>query len=143
MGTKGKRTGGQQVKFVFNYHEHLGPDVPPEGWAGVEDFVRQLKEREWEQQGPAADDLSRDCDPEVQSIDDLMDRAREYFVDGENQPEEVVQIPFKKLAALMARGGWSFVGGGFLEFEGNHNDSEITVVLKPKASRSRTVRRRK
>jgi hypothetical protein len=47
----------------------------------------------------------------------------------------VVKIPFDKLAALLARGGWSIVGGDFMEFEGNHNDSEITVVLAPKRPR--------
>ena len=53
------------------------------------------------------------------SIDDLLDRARAYFVAEENQPDEVVQIPIRKLAALMDRGGWSLVGGDFMEFEGN------------------------
>jgi hypothetical protein len=142
MGTKGTRTGGKQVKFTFNYHECHAPDVPPKGWAGVEAFVRQLEARDWEQ-GPDEDDLFDYCDPEVESIGDLMDRAREYFVDEEDQPDEVVQIPFDKLAALMSRGGWSFVGGLFEEFEGNHNDTEITIVLKPKLSQSRTVKRAK
>jgi hypothetical protein len=142
MATKGKLAAGQQVRFVFNYHECHAPDVPPEGWEDQE-FLRQLQDRDWEQQGSAKNDLSDYCDPEIESLDELMDRVRQYFVDEEDQPDEVVQIPFDKLAVLMSRGSWSFVGGGFMEFEGNHNDSEITVVLKPKASRSRTVKQRK
>jgi hypothetical protein len=35
-------------------------------------------------------------------------------------------------------GSQSLVGGDFMEFEGNHNDTEIAVVLKPKAAQSRT-----
>jgi hypothetical protein len=46
-----------------------------------------------------------------------------------NQPPEVVELPFEKLAVLMAAGNWRFVGGDFMEFEGNHNDTEITVIL--------------
>jgi hypothetical protein len=130
MGATGDRRGGKQVKFVFNYHECHAPDVPPEGWAGMEEFLGQLKEREWEQQDSTEDDLSRDCSPEVRSVDDLMDRAWQFFVSENDHPEEVVQVPFDKLAALMACGGWSFVGGSFMEFEGNHNDTEITVVLE-------------
>ncbi len=139
MGTKRKRTGGQQVLFVFDYHEFHADDVPPEGWAGEQDFLRQLKERDWEQRASDEDDeddhLSRYCDSEIRSIDDLMERVRDFFVAENGHPEEVVQIPFEKLAALMARGAWSFAGGTFMEFEGNHNDSEITVVLE-KASGS-------
>jgi hypothetical protein len=127
--TEEKPQGGKQVKLVFNYHECHAPDVPPGGWAGVAAFVRQLKDCEWEQQGQA-DDFSSSCDAEVRSIDDLINRARAFFVAEQHEPEEVVQIPFDKLAALMAHGGWSFVGGDFMEFEGNHNDTEITVVLE-------------
>jgi hypothetical protein len=121
--------------FVFDYHECHADDVPPEGWAGEQDFLRQLQGRDWEQQDATEDDFSGYYDSEIRSIDDLMDRVRDFFVTENGEPEEVVQIPFEKLAALMARGAWSFVGGSFMEFEGNHNDSEITVVLE-KASES-------
>jgi hypothetical protein len=133
-GAKESPKPGQQVKFVFNYRECHAPEVPPGGWTD-EAFLEQLKERDWEQQGSAEDDLADSCEPEITSIADLLHRARQYFVAEEEQPDDVVQIPFEKLAALMARGRWSFVGGDFMEFEGNHNDSEIIVILE-KASKS-------
>src|SRR5947209_4480124 len=113
MGDDGNRTGGQQARFVFGYHEHgpLTPGVPLEGEAGVREFVRQLGGWEWEQEGPAADDLSDSCDPDVRDVADLMALAREALVGEMGMPDEAVKIPFDKLAVLMARGGWSFVGG--------------------------------
>lgn len=130
-----KPTGQQRVMFVFDYHECHADDVPRGGWTGEDDFLRQLKGRAWEQKDAAEEILSGYGDSEIQSIDALTDRVREFFVAENGQPEEVVQIPFDKLTALMTQGSWSFVGGSFMEFEGNHNDSEITVVLE-KASGS-------
>jgi hypothetical protein len=125
----------ERMRFVFSYGEHepwLPPDAPQESEAVDQAFVRFVGGREWERQGPVANDLSRYCDPAIQSIGDLMHRAREFIVDGGGYPDELVQIPFDKLAELMTRGGWSFVGGSFMEFEGNHNDTEIEVVLERK-----------
>jgi hypothetical protein len=121
------------MRFVFSYGEHepwLAPDAPQEDEAVTRAFLRHLRKREWEQQGPVADDLSDYCDPDIVSLDDLINRARDFFVVENDYPEELVQIPFDKLAALMAHGGWSFAGGNLMEFEGNHNDTEITVVLE-------------
>jgi hypothetical protein len=128
-----ERAGGKQVRFVFGYHEHEGPSYsgPPRPREDEErEMVREVRQWEWEQEGPA--DLSRDCDQNIRSLADLMTRAREFIVEEGGYPDELVQIPFDKLAVLMDRGGWSFVGGDFMEFEGNHNDTEITVVLERK-----------
>jgi hypothetical protein len=125
--------GGQRVKLVFSYGEHeawLPPDAPQEGEAVAREFVRHLREREWKQVGPAGDDLSGDCDPDIRSLADLASVVRENYLGDPDQPDEVVELPFVKLAALIDCGGWSFVGGDFMEFEGNHNDTEITVVLE-------------
>jgi hypothetical protein len=136
MGGDVEHTGGQRVRFVFSYGEHepwLPPDAPPEGEAVNQAFVRHLRQREWEPVGPAGDDFSSYCHPDIRSVADLAAVVRENYMGDPDQPDEVVELPFVKLAALMDRGGWSFVGGDFLEFEGNHNDTELTVVLERKA----------
>ncbi len=121
----------QRVRFVFSYGEHeawTSSDAPQADLEMDQSFVRFVREREWERQETVVNDLSRFCDPDIQSIDDLMDLTREFIGDGDS--DELVQIPFKKLAELMSRDGWSFVGGSFTEFEGHHNDTEIEVVLE-------------
>jgi hypothetical protein len=136
--------GKQQTRFVFSYREH-GPQPPSlaplKGDDWMREFVRLLGTWEWEQQETAAD-LSRFCEPDIERVADLSDRVREFLVGELDWPDETVRIPFDKLAALMKGGGWSFVGGDVLEFEGNKSNTEITVVLKPKASRSQGVKRR-
>ena len=135
MGSTVERTGSQRMRFVFSYGEHdpwLPPGGPQEGEAVTQAFLRHLRMREWEPVGSAGDDFSGYCDPNFRSIAVLAAFVRENYVGDPEQPDEVVELPFVKLAALMDRGGWSFVGASFMEFEGNHNDTEITVVLERK-----------
>lgn len=131
MGNGENRKAGRQAKFVFSYREHevLGRMADPEGDL-VEHLARELGEWEWEQQRLPDGDISEHCDPGVRSIGDLAAIARENFVDGAQEPEWLVRIPFDKLAALVDCGGWSFMGGVFNEFEGHHNDTEIEVYLE-------------
>jgi hypothetical protein len=141
MGTKGSRQDEQYVRFFFDFREAHSPDIPSGGWGGVEGFIQQLNEHDWEPQPPG--DRSGYCDSEIQSIEDLANRIRAYCVGECNQPEDVVQIPIKKLLLLMTRTGYSFVGGSLIEFEGNHNDTIVYVFLQPKAPKQRTGRRSK
>ena len=80
------------------------------------------------------DNLANDCDPNAKNVADLMGVVRAFFQADPEIVEAAVQIPFEKLTALMTQGNWSFVGGSFMEFEGHHNDTEITVFPEPNSS---------
>jgi hypothetical protein len=129
----------ERMQFVYSYGEH-DPWLPPDGLqedeAVMRAFVHHLRKREWEQAGLAGDDLSRHCDPKFRCVADLAAYVRENYLGDPEQPDEVVELPFVKLAALMDGGGWSFVGAHFMEYEGNHNDTELTVVLERKVQES-------
>lgn len=60
---------------------------------------------------------------EFETFDALRAFTRDCFAWNES-PEEVWRYPFEKLTALIAAGGWRFVGGQFTE------DTEIFVVLE-------------
>ncbi|AWM37556.1 hypothetical protein GobsT_44570 [Gemmata obscuriglobus] len=126
MGDGKNRTAGRRAKFVFSYREHDVPEVWSDEVDGLHDaFASDSGVWGWQEQELPEGDLADSCDPGVRSIDDLVTVAREYFVAQGQQPEWLVRIPFDKLAVLMDRGGWSFLGGVFGEFVGNNSDTEI------------------
>ncbi len=100
-----ERPSGKQVRFVFSYHEHEGASysgAPRPREYEEREMVREVQKWDWEQQGAA--DPSRDCDPNIRSLADLITRAREFIVEDGGYPDELVQIPFNTLAVLMDRG---------------------------------------
>ena len=126
------RTNGQREWFAFHFGESdvwVNPD--DKYWA----FTSHVLEREWERKRPADDDdLLQHYVPEAWawSIDDLAAQVRESWLSDPDMPNEVVDTPFTKLASLMDRGGWAFVGGVFDEGEGQQPDTLIEVVLERK-----------
>jgi hypothetical protein len=139
MAGNEERMGSQRMRFVFSYGEHepwLSRNVPQDVEDVTQAFLRHLRAREWEQVGPVVEDVSGYCHPDIRSVADLATVVRDNYMGDADQPDEVVELPFVKLAALMDRGGWSIVGGYYMDFEGNHNDTEISVVLELKAAGS-------
>lgn len=114
--------------FRFSYDEHqwLDDDDDPQ-----DVMLKAAREQPWEPKEEltqAEAELHRDED--ILTLDDLEERVCATLVNEWDLPREAVQIPLRRLAELMQREGYRFVGGSFLEFEGNHNDTEIEVVLE-------------
>ena len=127
MSTK----GDTRRVFMFSYHEHDWVGGVEGQEAAGQAILQMVTGQEWtpvDTFGPEA--IEQNYDPDTKSVDDLMARVREILVDEWELPLKAVQIPFGKLKAIIARDGWVFVSGWFCEFEGNHNDSEIHVVLE-------------
>jgi len=118
-----------RVVYVFSYREH-GDQSPHVAALESDDFwqefIRLLREFDWEQDTES--DPSWLYEPELHSLDELQAHVREYF--PREDPDAQWRIPFEKLATLMTVGNWSFAFGTLIEFEGNHNDTEIHVVLE-------------
>jgi hypothetical protein len=116
--------------FMFSFREHEWmTDVE-----GEEEF--DLMASQFIQQGTwtwveakTQGEIDRYCDDATERYADFAGRVRESLEEM-NVPEELAKVPFDKLEELMGRDGWTFAGGTFYEFEGNHNDTEIFVVLK-------------
>ena len=132
MGQNNTPTGERRA-FVFRYDEHewMG-DVK-----GAEPFAQRMLLQADVQTWAAVpvstpNAIEQHTDPEITSLDDLRARVEESLIEEADLPPEVVRLPFKKLHSMMKRSGWRFVSGTFLEFEGNHNDTEIHVVLEKK-----------
>jgi hypothetical protein len=139
MATKRKATRGY---FVFNFRDQFGNGTPLGELAtgeAVNDqaFVQMVAMEQWQKQKEWAVKNSdeeeaedEEFDEEFTSVDELVERLREYADESGPWFADVVQFPVEKLKSLMARDGWRFVSGSLWEFEGNHNDTEIHVVLE-------------
>jgi hypothetical protein len=107
----------------FSYREHEWPE-DIEGAEMAEAFLlRTVAEGRWE------DLTGEDPLDDLTSLDSLVERWTSVVVGEWEMPGDAVGVPVGKLRALMAGGGWTFESGSFTEFEGNHNDTEITVRL--------------
>jgi hypothetical protein len=112
--------------FVFSFHEHEAK------WTGTDQGMMQTAAQEnWvlEETG-ASNAFEERCIERIETVELLRTFVRAMMVGGRKLPPQVVQLPFEKLKALIAREGWRFVGGDFLDFEADHNDTEIRVVLE-------------
>ena len=112
--------------FVFSFHEHEA-----EWTVADQGMVQTAAQEEWvlEETG-APNAFEERCIEEIETVELLRTLVRATMVGEWKLPPQVVELPFQKLRVLIAREGWRFVGGDFLEFEGNHNDTEIRVVLE-------------
>jgi hypothetical protein len=141
MATKQKRKP-MRAHFVFNFHDQFGNGTPLGEMATGEEvndqaFVQMVAMEPWQKQKEWAvansDDESAEddeFDEEITSVDELVERLREYAGDSGPWFADVVRFPVEKLKSLMDRDGWRFVSGSLWEFEGNHNDTEIHIVLE-------------
>ena len=66
---------------------------------------------------------------EADLFQETVDVARARRNEVRETLSEAVRLPFDRLRAIIADGGWTFACGEFMEFEGHHNDTEITVRL--------------
>jgi hypothetical protein len=116
--------------FCFSFGEHDSSELWDEADdASTEQVMTQiLASKSWAEVKPGSMDTH--TEPEERTLDAFIAATLELLVNESGMPPGVVQIPFDKLKELMADGGWTFVGGGVMPFEGNHNDTEIEVVLE-------------
>ncbi|MEU8080162.1 hypothetical protein AB0B31_32500 [Catellatospora citrea] len=113
---------GQSLLLRFSYFEHDW-DHELEGVEAMEaELLRRAAQGEWQQ-------VDDDEPEEFGTLDDLVQRVEEVIVGEWEMPAEAVRLPLDKLRAIIADGGWTFETGDFAEFEGHHNDTELTVKL--------------
>lgn len=112
---------------MFSYREH---DWSVEDEEGLQkELLRRAKKEQWVRlRGPEGKRAAQGCD--VASLKELEERVRGTLVGEWQMPKEAVELPFMRLREMMAREGWRFRSGGFEAMEGNHNDTEICVVLE-------------
>jgi hypothetical protein len=131
MGTTEAKSK-EHALFVFSFQEHKNEEVWNALQGGDEEELLQVfAGLEWElvRTGVPGAFATR-CSADIENVAALKECLREMTVDTWDVSEAVVEVPFDKLSALMKKDGWRFVGGSFLEFDGNHNDTEIRVVLE-------------
>ena len=117
--------------FQFSYDEH-GWQVDGED-AARDALLKAAAEQPWVLvEGVEQAKAKGYCDEGVETLDDLLRLISATIVEDWNMPVEAVKIPLDRLDEMLRRDGWVFIGGSFMEFEGNHNDSEIHVVLRKK-----------
>ena len=106
----------------FSYHEHDW-DETEDAAAMDAELLRRVRIGVWEPYSGYPPDPE-----EIATVEALEASAREH-IDEWDVPDDVVRIPIERLRTLMTEGGWSFVAGEFMEFEGHHNDTEYIVTL--------------
>jgi hypothetical protein len=113
--------------FVFCFHDadHRGEwddNDEADQW-----YIQAAANEQWVLQKTGGPD---DFKGEVFEGVDTLDRLQADFrADMGEAPPQVIDIPFEKLKALMAEGGWRFVGGAYSFGEG-FDDVGVEVVLE-------------
>jgi hypothetical protein len=136
MATKRKSKPGDQRKFnrgdraifMFSFHEHDGGGLRVK--STDQEAAQMIASWDWEFQKIVKPTKRAKSVVNDDGIEALMEQGRAVMVDDWGMSAVVVELPFEKLRALLARDGWRFVSGMFIEFEGNHNDTEIIAVLE-------------
>lgn len=112
----------QRLLLRFSYFEHdwdedlAGPEVEAE-------LLRRAAQGEWQE----VDDT--DEPEEVDTVEALAQRVEEVLIGEWEVPAAAARLPMDRLREIIAAGGWTFVAGDFMEFEGHHNDTEMLVRL--------------
>ncbi|MEV4415469.1 hypothetical protein [Catellatospora sp. NPDC049609] len=113
----------QRLRLRFSYFEHDW-DESIEGVEAMEaELLRRAATGEWLPVDESVDEEAAD------TLDALVEEVEQTVVGEWEMPVEAVRLPFDKLRAIIAEGGWTFVGGEFADFEGHHNDTEFLVEL--------------
>ncbi|MET7419702.1 hypothetical protein [Dactylosporangium sp. NPDC005555] len=113
----------ETLMLMFSYFEHDWDDDIDGAEATDAELMRRVTEGEWQPHTGAEPDPG-----EIATVEALEERARESIEEWA-VPDDAVRIPIEKLRTLIAAGGWTFVAGDFMEFEGHHNDTEYIVKL--------------
>lgn len=113
----------QSIILRFSYFEHDWIEEDIDGPAAAEaTLLRVASDGDWF----AVDDDEPD---EFATLDALAERAEQVVVGEWKMPAAAVRAPVDKLRTIIAEGGWTFAGGGFSEFVGNNQDTELLVKL--------------
>ena len=108
---------------MFSYLEHewsSGVDCLEEA---VEELMSVVAENDWTPHTGSEPDPA-----DIPTIEELEERALAAVADW-GVPEDAVRVPIGKLRVVVNEGGWTFVAGGFMAAEPNHNDTEFTAKL--------------
>jgi hypothetical protein len=128
----GKSKPAERVRsvFLFSYGEHEWDDGEADEEEFAQRFLQEAHKQSWTP-GKARDpkDLDYYMAPEVTTVEELRAHCEEVLADFE-YPEGTLDAPFEKLAAKLKSEGWKFVSGKFQEFEANHIDTTVYVVLE-------------
>lgn len=117
------RMAVQSILLRFSYFEHdwIEEDIDgPE--AAQATLLRVASEGDWFE----VDDDEPD---EFDTLDALAERAERVIAGEWQMPAVAVRMPMDRLRTIIAEGGWTFAGGGFSEFVGNNQDTELLVKL--------------
>lgn len=121
--------------FMFSYREHrwFGDTEIDSKESFEQAMSQQASFQTWEEvkPGPRANLNAYTCE-EFASVEAFQTQAEEELPGESRLLKTIFQSPFDKLKAMMNAEGWKFVTGWTHTFEGNHNDTEIHVVLEKK-----------
>ena len=116
--------------FTFNEHEHFDDVEDADEAARV--LLQHARRQGWEavSRPPALLEECREQPEELRASLESALLGEDLPAEAQAVLREAIRVPFDKLAAKIAAEGWTFAGGQLWEFEGNHNDTEIYVVLR-------------
>jgi hypothetical protein len=126
----------EQTWFIFSFHEHgsfmidrYAADSSPE-----QAFIQMIASEEWVRgRTGVSGEFEGHCAAGIGTLEAFEAHVREILTDeyGFTTVElRYLDFPFARLRATMEAGGWQFVGGDFTAMEGNHNDTEISVLVE-------------
>ncbi|MCY1058015.1 hypothetical protein [Nannocystis sp. SCPEA4] len=125
LESRSRAPSSSRQLFMFSYHEHDWDENAFKN-SGKE-RLRRAQTGTWTAQRVARSSWDNYC--EVDSLAALRDQVRGFLVDRYHAPARAAELPLATLRRMLDQDGWSFVGGRFLEFEGNHNDTTIYALL--------------
>ncbi len=116
--------------YQFSYDEHNWGDEVDSQETAEAMMLHMAHTRSWESR-PISDEVVNRYNgfslPELEAA--VLAGILEYMPSNKALAAEIVHAPFHKLQEKLTQEGGQFVGGSFYEFEGNHNDTLIYVVV--------------
>ncbi|GHJ42865.1 hypothetical protein Cs7R123_02070 [Catellatospora sp. TT07R-123] len=113
----------QRLLLCFSYHEHDWDDELDWAVEAEAELLRRATYGQWEEAPDAAEP------DEFDTVEALAQQVEDVLVGEWEMPAAAARLPIDKLRAVIADGGWTFAAGGFSEYEGHHNDTELLVKL--------------
>lgn len=116
--------------YQFSFDEHNWGDEVDSQETAEAMMLQMAHSRSWESR-PISDEAVNRYNsfslPELEAA--VLAGILEYMPDNKAFAAEIAHASFHKLQEKLAQEGGQFVGGSFYEFEGNHNDTLIYVVV--------------